>query len=371
MDGGFSRNTAADMAGILELGGARYKILDELAHTPHRRDHYADSETTRPYSHGQDQPTDASRRVDIMERTLSELVNRIDDMTVSRDAGARRPPLQSACTQEAFVRAHMQRERMDIPAQEGKNDIADFFIRNPIPKPYMFVEKPELNCAKKKLEYRQNITANEYIHAYVAMICDMRARDPAVLLQQLRHLRDVAHDITKFQWPTVRAWTQGVFDSVEKGLYSWDDTQSIQNDRFLALRASHVANALNDEERVETICLEFNSRSCRHGGPKRDHSQAGVQFIHCCLYCYASSRDRQRCDHPLADCKCKEKHQSQHVTHTMQYAQQHSQFAPGAYGRPRFGLPPPASQNYSQAQYNQPTFAQQQYQPAAQPTKNQ
>ena len=302
MDGGFSSAGGPDMAGILELGGARYKILDELASTPNRREHYADSDTTRPYSHGQQQDNFSSRRVDLMERTLAELVSKIDDITVTRDAGARRPPLLHLCSQEAFVRAHMERERMDIPVQEGKNDILDFFVRQPIPKPYMFVEKSDLSCARKKLEYRQNITAHEYLFAYVAMLCDGRAKDPAVLLQQLHHLRDVAHDIARFQWPAVRAWTQGVFDSVEKGNYTWDDTQSIQNERFLALRAVNVPNSTQHDEGVETICLEFNSRNCRHGGPKRDHSQAGATFVHCCLYCYASSRDRQRCDHPLVDC---------------------------------------------------------------------
>ena len=234
---------------------------------------------------------------------------------------------------------------MEIPHQDGKQDLVDFFIGNPIPKPYMFLEKTGLTCAKKKLDYRQNVTANEYIQSYVAMLCDERAADPRALVYKLRHLRDVAHDLAKFSWPAVRQWTQGVFDAIEKGTYNWSDTQAIQNDRFLALRSPLVKKRATDaQETKETICLDYNSRSCRHGEAKRDHTDGNVRFIHCCLYCYASSRDRQRCDHGLLDCKRKEKHQMNH-SQAVAPMTQHGygfpppQFAPQAYGRPRFAIP--------------------------------
>ena len=368
MDGGscLSKDTAVNMAEILEHGGCRYKVLDELARTPRRYDNYEELASTRPYSDDRhDNPT--NRRVDALEKTLSELVYKIDDMMVSRDAPRRPPPLNSQFprSQEAFVKTHLERERMEIPLQDGKQDLTDFFVRNPIPKPYMFLEKPSLSCAKKKLEYRQHMTANEYLHAYIAMLCDERARDPSTLLYQLRHLKDVAHDMDIFQWPAVRAWTQGVFDAIERGTYYWGDTQSIQNDRFLAQRSHYAENRSSDpRETKETICLDFNSRSCRHGGAKRDHTEGTTRFIHCCLYCYASSRDRQKCDHGLLDCKRKEKHQMTHSHGPHQFAYPPPPLLPGAYGRPRYTptaqqAPQVPTQQYAaqQAYQFQPTMA--------------
>ena len=93
MDSGArAKSAAVDMAGILEMGGARYKILDELAKTPRRPD-YSDSVSTRQYSEERNEPV-SGRRVEAIERTLSDLVHRIDDILVSRDADRRRPPLQ-------------------------------------------------------------------------------------------------------------------------------------------------------------------------------------------------------------------------------------------------------------------------------------
>ena len=342
--------TAVNMAEILELGGARYKVLDEIARTPRRLPHHRQSDesvSTKPYSDGRcEYSTD--NRVDAMERTLTDLVHRIDDMMVSRDAiPRRRQPLQSDFprSQEAFIRDYLDRERMDIPAQDGKQDLTDFFVRHPIPKPYMFLEKTGLTCAKKKLDYRPSMTASEYTHAFVSLLCDGRARNPSTLNQQLRHLKDVVHDSVQFSWPAVRAWSQSVFDAIEKGAFTWNDTQMIQNERFLVLRMAAIDNRMTDtHEGKETICLDYNSRSCRHGGAKRDHTEAGIRFIHCCLYCYASSRDKERCDHGLVDCKRKEKHNSYVSTHP-----HHAQYglAPppvmNQYGRPRFAPPAPAS----------------------------
>ena len=201
MDGGsgVTVGTTVNMAEILELGGARYKVLDELTRTlrrtlPPRQDD--DSVSTRPFSDGKNEFV-IHNRVDAMERTVVDLVHRIDDMMVSRDSGPRRrPPLQNSFprSQDAFVCEYLDRERMDIPAQDGKPDLTDFFVHHPIPKPYMFVEKHSLTCAKKKLEYSPSITSSEYVHAFVALLCDGRARDPSTLLQQLRHLKDVVHD---------------------------------------------------------------------------------------------------------------------------------------------------------------------------------
>ena len=380
MDGGsgVTAATAVNMAEILELGGARYKILDEVARTPRhptRHRNEGDSVSTKPYSEARHDYS-SDHRVDLMERRLSDLVNRLDDMMVSRDAGHRqRPPLAPDFprSQESFVRDYLHRERLEIPPQDGKQDLSDFFVRNPIPKPYMFLQKTGLTCAKKKLDYRQNMTAAEYTQAFIALLCDSRARDPSTLLQQLRHLKDVAHDINQFAWPAVRAWSQGVFDAVERGAFTWDDTQMIQNERFMALRASVMDSRPGDaHEGKETICLDYNNRTCRHGGAKRDHSEAGIRFIHCCLYCYASSRDRLRCDHGLVDCKRKEKHNSHVPMHPNQV--QYGLAPPpimNQYGRPRFNPPAAAVQQQPQQQHAHQFANHNAYQPAAvAPPKN-
>ena len=83
-----------------------------------------------------------------------------------------------------------------------------------IPKPYMFVKKLSGASLPKKQDYRPNITANEYVNAFVAMLCDHRARDS---LNQMKHLHDVTTDILTRPWPSVREWSQSIFDEVEKG----------------------------------------------------------------------------------------------------------------------------------------------------------
>ena len=138
----------------------------------------------------------------------------------------------------------------------------------------------------------------------------------------------------------------------------------IQNERFLALRTFALDTRAGDSQEVkETICLDYNNRACRHGGPKRDHTESGVCFIHCCLHCYVSSRDRLRCDHGLLDCKRKEKHNSYPAEH-----QNHYGLAPppvmNQYLRPRFN---PNNSAYSQHPPTQTVQHQVLQQPATAP----
>ena len=236
-----------------------------------------DSASTRPY--GDDQQG-SDNRMDAMERSLSSMARAIQEMQMSREPPA---PLEARYRHysdrqpahrhdpEDFVREHLAREKMDTPNYEGKQYAGDIFTTRLIPKPYMFVQKLSSASLRKKQDYRPLITATEYVNAFIAMLCDYRARDPVDLLNQIKHLHDVTTDILNRPWANVRQWSQFVFDEIEKGELSWGDHSSIQfaRCRFSFMGAGAAPNdggerspqQPNASYSREVICMEYNQRS--------------------------------------------------------------------------------------------------------------
>ena len=130
-------------------------------------------------------------------------------------------------------------------------------------------------------------------------------------MHQLLHLRDVAKDAMTRPWHAVQAWSQHIFDMIERGTYTWSDSQQIHNDRSMMTLATqhlpdHTAPRPGQAVR-EVVCQDFNSRSCQYGGLRKHHTEGNLRLIHICSYCMASSN--QRCDsHSLPECDRKRRH---------------------------------------------------------------
>ena len=286
---------------LLERG---YRVVDEIGSSTidardmqdHRRQdrRRRDSISTREYADGR--PEDPTR-MEVIERSIASLARSVENMRTSGHPNPHRRESRPVPTtpfsrhdRDAYVQDFISKETMEIPMYEGRQLAHDPIVDKAIPKPYMFIEKFGLDTIKKKMDYRSSMTANEYVNAYVRMLCDNRVRDSTTLAQQLAHLKDVTTDIIARPWSAVRSWSQCVFDSIENSTYTWSDHQQIQNDRF---RLSYNGLATDPQpvdassRQLEVLCMEFNNRCCSNGGKFKHHVENGIRFVHACMYCFA------------------------------------------------------------------------------------
>ena len=376
----------ADVEGtrFLDRAIAGYRIIDEVGSSSIMDDgdtrRRSDSVSTKGYQDG-DRLCSTDYRIDAIERDMSFLVRSMQELKMSREPTSpeqrrRRHTerLPSRHNRDAFVTECLARERMEMPQFDGKPIATDIFGLDPIPKPYMFVQKLDTATLKKKLEYRPNITSSEYINAFAAMLADDRARDPAVLVDQLRHLHDVTTDSMNRPWHNVRQWSQFIFDQVEKGNMRWSDYQVIQNQRcrlsFMGPASLDPSDSRQQSPHSrETICLDYNNRNCQHGGKFKHHVENGIKFNHSCLYCFAATGAKR--DHTLND-PCNQKQRDRAAIGSGSgYTSLNHQYQ--AYQHPNAsGVNTSRYRQYTQTQYNPQPASQQNFSfPPPQLPKNQ
>ena len=238
-------------ADSLELG---FRVVDELSTdmrdipNPRQRERRRrGSASTKEYAEGR--PEDPSR-MDILERSITALARSVEHMHIGREPPHTdrnfRPETPRYPTtpfsrqdREAFVHDYMGLERMDMPQLEGKHTTNEVLTEKKIPKPFMFIEKFGLDTLTKKMNHRANITAQEYVNAFVRMLWDPRARDAAALPFELAHLKDVTTDIVTRHWSSVRSWAQCVFDSIDNGAYDWPAFSRSRTIGFACRSAAH------------------------------------------------------------------------------------------------------------------------------------
>ena len=222
-----------------------------------------DSVSMRPF--GEDGHRDyADARMEVMERNMATIAQTLQELRLNQDQrpvtnhasrgrhlSERAPASRHHHSQDDFVRDHVARERMEILSYEGKQYAGDIFTMQLIPKPYMFVKKLSGNSLKKKQDYRQNITATEYVDAFMAMLCDYRAREPADLFNQMKHLHDVTTDIMSCPWPSIRK------------CHSLSLMRS-RKERWRGGKKRHSVCAL-----PVFLCRHITHRQCRPGGLPR------------------------------------------------------------------------------------------------------
>ena len=193
----------------------------------------------------------------------------------------------------------MERYRARYRRLEGRRAIMhDMFVKDPIAKPHMYINRPGCNSLAQKLAARNTMTEREYIAAYMAMLHDEEVYDPRDYRDMVDHLRCITEDTMRKPWATVRDWSQKLFDKIEKKQLRWSDKQGIQNDRFTAHttlpaeeRSAPVSNnevrgarGRLEAEPHERPCTIFNSiKKC----PLPTHHQDGPHdVVHACAHCY-------------------------------------------------------------------------------------
>ena len=333
---------------------SQFRVVDEVGADGDYRDNVARADSAITKEYGESNAGDTSARFERIEGLILTMAEKMDRMCDSRQSIQHRDmPVQPPyCSQplrmpaDDFIQQQLDRERYSIPAQDGKMFVPDMFVKNPIPKPYMFVDRLATSSIKKKFDYRPNITSAEYISAFIGMLCDERVRNPRDVADQLDHLHDVTLDAMSRNWPDVRRWSQHVFDMIETGKYQWSDTQKIQNARFRFSVSAHQvqthnhnsqSHMSNDTATREVVCQDFNARSCSHGAVRRHHTEGQVRFMHYCSYCLASANIKSD-NHPLSDCKRKERHAAAHTSAAYTGPPQPTQPVyqhPNAQSRPR------------------------------------
>ena len=255
------------------------------------------------------QPTDITHGDESARFALLQALQERDRPTLPRASDLRGPQY------EDFIREQLRKEEfLATRNDDGKGIVSDIYVRNLSPKPYMYLERPGLNTVRKKLDARQTMTYQEYVHAYLKLMRDPRANQSHLIYFHLEHLHNIAEDALKREWAPIRAWSQKVFDDIEKGSYTWADTQTIQMERVmqaLNCQANHrqYTATTGISERVDgEPCRDFNSeRGCQLG---KFHGSGSHRMVHSCTYCYAQTGKGgfppKHCFHDITHCRRRE-----------------------------------------------------------------
>ena len=217
-----------------------------------------------------------------------------------------------------FIAEQLRREEFAIPRHdEGKGLASDMFIKELLPKPYMYLDRPGANTIKKKLDLRETMTFNEYVVAYLKMIRDPRVDLHGMVDHHLEHLQQVTEDAATRDWPSVRRWSNAMFDAVEGGSIQWEDKNTVQIQRMryalLAARQPNSAQYTNVDRR-DIPCRDFNAYiGCAH--PK-SHQGRNVYFTHVCSVCFVAG---DKSPHPAYLCPRKSIQQQQPPQGTIRY----------------------------------------------------
>ena len=96
----------------------------------------------------------------------------------------------------------------------------------------MYVERSGALTLKQKLDIRSDLRSLEYINALSRLIDHTEGYEPKERAYIMKHLVEVSADAMTRSWPVVRAWSQFIFDEVERKNLKWRHKQQIQNHRF-------------------------------------------------------------------------------------------------------------------------------------------
>ena len=225
-----------------------------------------------------------------------------------------------------FVTEQLRREEFAVPrSDEGKTLASDMFIRELIPKPYMYLERPGLGTLKKKLDVRDTVSFHEYVICTIKMIRDPRAGNQDLLDSHLEHLQQVVQDAAVGDWPSVRRWSQSTFDAVERGAATWEDRYGMQIERLHhAIRAARPNPTHTHQiDRRDIPCKEYNApQGCINN---RSHQGRTVTFVHACSNCFSTG---ERAPHPACLCPRRPPYQPPNGGGQRQYAPPNQGFTP-------------------------------------------
>ena len=97
------------------------------------------------------------------------------------------------------------------------------FVNNPIAKPYMYVDLVGCNSVTQKLAMRNTLTERECTSGLVSLMTDTAVYPPTDFKHMFDHLYWLRQDVLNCPWVTVRAWSQKLFNKIERRHLRWSD----------------------------------------------------------------------------------------------------------------------------------------------------
>ena len=227
---------------------------------------------------------DLSGCVNRVEEGIYEIKDQLKEIfgprrqhTVTSTPRSRREPLQGP---QQYLDFERELRRADPPfdTQKGKDTVRDFFVSNPIPRPYMLLQGPGFHSPKDKVPHRDKMTFNQYILAFTCMLKDKRACTQDEWPEIITHMNQVACNAQSRPWENVRAWSDHIFTRIENGDITWSSYAEIQFDRMrlsLAPAGDHTAKQTTDIQAAkQVVCSDF------------------INFMHVCAWCHTALNSR-------------------------------------------------------------------------------
>lgn len=217
-----------------------------------------------------------------------------------------------------FVHRESQRDKFEINQNGRYTFSTDALTNRVMAKPYMYISREGISTIKQKLEVRQSATPLEYIDATLALLADPRAFDTSDYVDIMYHLRKVTRDSLERSWPSVRRWSQYVWDAVETGEITWADREQIQEERVRLcltnpLSSSNSVSNKSHSAPSEVICRQFNTRiGCKFPDA---HGDSHTVQLHCCSYCDSVGK---QCYHSVRECERRLAHTRNDTGHPQQ-----------------------------------------------------
>ena len=119
--------------------------------------------------------------------------------------------------------------------------------------------------------------------------------------QHLKHLLDL-HKY-KANWSVTRAWSQGMFDRFETGVWKWDDyLGAIHRDRTDRAIEARDCKQSTASSNIEIVCSDFNGKGCYH---QNHHDTPQGKMVHYCTWCFSGVGGWRKHGHPLMSCRQK------------------------------------------------------------------
>ena len=215
------------------------------------------------------------------------------------------------------MRFYLEREQLQVPPMQGKRK----------PQPYHYLRRSGITDEKDKLRARDTMSMQEYLMCYIQMLRDGEAGYKGTLDQHLLHLEHITQDSISKPWHLIRKWSTKMFDDIEEGMATWDDTEYLRHERLRIVLGGSISE--NQNSRAAGGYRQQNKLKFQKGEPDLDdnfglpektcnawnngrdkcneqssHPGNGVCYMHYCSYCY-NHRKGGSYKHPFIECNRK------------------------------------------------------------------
>ena len=239
------------------------------------------------------------------KKKKKKLLGNREPCTTTSTPCRRQEPVPKPPYQYLDFERELRRAEPTFETQKGKDTVKDFFVVNPIPRPYMFLKGPGFRTPKDKIAHRDKMTYQEYVLAFTSLLKDKRACTQAEWPDLITHLHQVASDAQTRPWQNVRDWSDQVFTRIENGDITWASRAEIQFDR---MRLSLAPSSLDQQSKQagdhtglkQVVCSDYNARRCKH---RDNHMEGTFTFLHVCAWCHAALNNKN--PHTVVRCENK------------------------------------------------------------------